>query len=269
MASVFEHRNYRDFLKEKIKEHQSVRGYQSRLAQAARCQRSFLSLVLSSEKAQLSRDQALGMADFWSLDASETEFFLCLVDLERAGTDRLKAHIEARMRELKKESANLTKRVQKQGKQQSSEMEAIFYSSWVWSAVHLLTTIPAFRTAKAIQKRLQLPMDTVLETLARLESMGVVEKKGDQWHATDFDIHLPRDSFMTETNHANWRRQATLDQQNKTQESLHYTSTFAVSREDAERMKEILLASVVKTRNMIPPSPSEEVFCLCVDFFRI
>ena len=57
---IFVFEDYREYLKTKIEENKLIRGYQSKLATAAGCQRSILSQTVKG-KMDLSRDQAAGL----------------------------------------------------------------------------------------------------------------------------------------------------------------------------------------------------------------
>jgi len=64
MANVFNHLDYKDFLKIQIEENHEAYGYKSRLAKAANCQKSFLSQVLNSH-IHLTPEHAVGLCQFW------------------------------------------------------------------------------------------------------------------------------------------------------------------------------------------------------------
>ena len=87
--SFFDNTNYRDVIRLKIKENDSVRGYQSRLAESAGCHSSYLSQVLKGQ-VNLTPDQGMAFCEFWNFDELHSDFFLSLLNLERAGTERLK-----------------------------------------------------------------------------------------------------------------------------------------------------------------------------------
>jgi hypothetical protein len=83
------------------------------------------------------------------------------------------------------------------------------------------------------------------------------------------DIHLPASHFMNSVSHRNWRERANWDVELGKNESLHYTSVFAISRGDAEILRSFILKVIEKSRSIIKPSPSEEVYCMLCDFFEV
>jgi len=66
LTSLFSSENYKAYLKSVLDGPGKERGYQSRLAEAAGCQRSYLSQVVHSTP-HLTPEHAMGMAQFWKL----------------------------------------------------------------------------------------------------------------------------------------------------------------------------------------------------------
>src|SRR5438270_8428695 len=134
--------------------------------------------------------------------------------------------------------------------------------------MHILVSIPEYQTAAAISDRLDLPIELVKYALTQLEFMGLVERNENRWRVGKRDIHLPENSVMNELNHTHWRLRALADVQKRSKDSVHYTSIFAVSRADALRIREMVMELVMKSRQVVLPSPEEELFCMTCDFFE-
>lgn len=265
--SLFDYADYKAFLRDQIAESSAIRGYQSRLADAAGCQRSFLSQVLNADL-DLSREHAVELCRFWHFDPVQTEYFVGLVDLARAGTKALRAIVQTRLQALRSESADLKQRL-KSEELAGAETQATYYSSWYWTALHLLVGLAEFQSPPDMAARLGLPLELVKATLARLETMGLVERAGGGWRVGKRDIHLPESSPMNEVNHTSWRQRAILNTQRRDREAVHYTSVFTMGRADAAKLRERLRAVIVEMREAIGPSPNEELFCFTADFFEV
>src|SRR5690606_26718726 len=69
----------------------------------------------------------------------ETDYFALMVQYERAGTTELKKYIEKKIEALRLEALKLSKRISHE-KKLSDNQRSIFYSSWLYSAVHLFTS---------------------------------------------------------------------------------------------------------------------------------
>lgn len=48
-----------------------------------------------------------------------------------------------------------------------------------------------------------------------------------------------------------------------------YTAPITLSKKDAAEMRERVLKFISETLQLVKDSPSEELFCLCVDWFRV
>ena len=264
--SMFDSMDYKEFVLDQIKRNEEIRGYQSKLAEAARCQKSYFSHVLHSHH-HLSQDQAMGLAIFWNLTSDETDWLLELLNLARAETEPLKRKIRERLKDLKTKRENLAEKFKKP-RISASDKEYAYYSSWHWSAIHIITSIPTFRKVEAISERLNLPRDFVRECLKKLELMGLVKSVGSEWRIIPGGLYIPRESFLSSSHHANWRQRAVMDAQRQAGDVIHYTDIASHSFGDYEKIKMILLDVIDKTRKIVKPSKEEEISCLCLDFFR-
>jgi hypothetical protein len=135
--------------------------------------------------------------------------------------------------------------------------------------VHVLLTIPDFQTANAIATRLNLPMTMIQSALEELARIGLAMKKGNFWHPTQNDIHLPKDSVLTSINLSNWRGRAILDSYKREAGAVHYTAIHSLSRSDCEKIKEMVLQFLDQTRAVVRPSKEEELACITLDWFIV
>jgi hypothetical protein len=98
--NIFDFKNYKAFIRSMIASHPDLgRGSIKKMAEALRVHPSLISQVLNGIK-DFTSEQANDIATFFCLTEVETEYFLCLVDIERAGTTRLKAFLQSRLSRL-------------------------------------------------------------------------------------------------------------------------------------------------------------------------
>ena len=209
----------------------------------------------------------MGLTAFWSFTADETDWFLDLVNFARAETEPLKRKIRERLKEMRARRENLAEKFKKP-RITASEKESLYYSSWHWSALHIITSIPAYRKVEAISERLNFSKDFVRECLKKLEMMGLVKSVGSEWRVISGGLYIPRESFLSANHHSNWRGRAGLDARRIPNDSIHYTDVVSHSFNDFEKIKDLLLAVIDQTRKIVKPSKEEEGSCLCIDFFR-
>jgi len=83
-------------------------------------------------------------------------------------------------------------------------------------------------------------------------------------------MHLDASSPLIRSHHANWRlhamdRHPFLDQKDE----LAYSFAVCLSAKDAKAVRASLLEMIADIRKRTDPSPSEELFCLNLDWFRV
>lgn len=264
--SLFHETDYKKVIRDRIAQNEQSHGYKTLLARAAGCQRSFFSQALHTH-VHLTPEHAVGLAKFWNLTEDETEYFLELVNLARAATPALREILERKLREIQRRNEDLATRFRKTRPLEEAQ-QALYYSSWHWSAIHILLTVPEFRTPRAIAQRLEIPETFARQCLEGLAQMKLAEERGGKWHPAKSDIHLPQDSPLTAMNHGNWRGRAVADAQMRNPGALHYTALHSLSRSDFERIKRMLLEMIDATRAVVGPSKEEELACVAIDWFK-
>ena len=146
---------------------------------------------------------------------------------------------------------------------------AIYYSSWHYAAIHILLTIPAYRSVATISQRLRLPAGVTKDALASLAEMGLAELRDGSWRATAKDVHLEKASRFNSLNHFNWRQRAIASSIAAKPRDLHYTAVHSMSGADSEKIKEKILRLIDESRSIVGPSQEEELFALTCDFFSV
>lgn len=265
--SIFNYIDYKSYIRLTVRQNQKKHGYRSRLAEAAGCQKSFFSKVMSGST-HLTAEHAAGLVAFWKLPEIDAEYFIELVQLERAGTPELRARIEKRIEKLRQDQNDLAKRFQ-EATNVSEEHAQVYYSSWQYLAIHYLLSIPQFRTVETISKRLHCPEDLVLQILMFLREMGLIQSDNNTWLMNGRSYHLPRSSHLTQMNHTHWRTRAIQNSFKKNHRDIHYTSVGSLSLSDVEKLRQLTLDYVDKSRSAIDSSGTEELFCTTVDFFQV
>ncbi|MGE3260724.1 MAG: DUF4423 domain-containing protein [Bacteriovoracia bacterium] len=259
--TIYSHLDYKAFLKAHL-----ARGEQKRFADHLRCQPAFLSQVLRG-KPNLSLEQGILATDYFRLNRAETEYFMASLQYARAGSEKLRDFFRKKMDSL----AGASKKVEaKIGpfSQVGSEVKAQFYSSWKYTLLHVLLSLPEKDQLRTIEKYTGLSRSEIQTTLTALVKSGVAEKKGDFLRPTANRIHLDREDPLIGLHHRNFRSLATHELEDIKSESLHYSAAIALSRADAERIRALFLEAVSQAESILRPSPEETVRVLCVDFFE-
>jgi uncharacterized protein (TIGR02147 family) len=267
MSNLFEAGDYKDYLQTRIRENSAIKGYKTALASAAGCQKPYFSQVINSH-IHLTPEHAMGLALYWNLNEKETEYWLTLVHLARTSFPPLVRSLNAKLEMIRKESRDLARRYPSAAIEEF-EQQSVYYSSWIYGAIHLLVESPFYRSPQALAKRLHLPVEVVNRKAADLERIGLLRKNEGKYESTNRFLHLPKESPLNLTSHHNWRSQALLDVSDEQPDSVHYTAVQALSRADALAVRSLVLEFLDAQRKIVAPSPSEEAYCLTLDWFLV
>jgi uncharacterized protein (TIGR02147 family) len=271
-ASIFQFVDYKRYIKSQIESADSNWGLISKLADAAGCQRSYLSRVLSSE-VHLVADHIYGLSEHWRLSESETDYFLLLLEKEKASTPKYRNRINTNIVKAREAHENLQNKTKKPSAD-LSEKEIKYYSAWYWSAIHIATSIPELQSLGAISKKLHLNEDLVLEVLNELTSYGWIKKEGsgvkEKWKFNSSELHVPKSSHLSTLHHSNWRHLAVLDsQRTKSNSGFHFTAVQSIDQKAWEQLKELILKFIEDAQKISSPAKEEKLISFCLDFFEV
>ncbi|MGZ3693998.1 MAG: TIGR02147 family protein [Bdellovibrionota bacterium] len=266
MKSLFFFDDYRAFLKEKIKSlPKEGHGVVGKLAVHMGVHPSLVSQILKGDK-QLTQDQAFALTDFFALSALESEYFLLLVNLDRAGTSRLRAFLQTKLEAIRTQSTELSKRLE--SKQiLSDNAKGIFYSDWAHSAVRQLTAIDRFGSVDAIANALDMHSKEVRRVLEFLVEHGLCKQENGRYSVGPQSTHLPASSPWVKVHHRNWREQAVAAMSRTDPEALFYTCPLTMGEQDSGKVRELAIRFIEEVNKVVDPSPSERLYCLNIDWF--
>jgi len=264
-SQIYECSNYKKYLNANL----DKRGDKSRFAEALGCNTAYVSLVITGN-AHLSLEQAELASRFFGLSNNEELYFIFLVQHARSGTEALKRIIATQLQNLRDESLNLKNRLE-YSLELDETAQSIYYGAWYYSAIHVLTSIPSFRTPESISKYLGLPLKTVNQALEFLVRTGLVEmkKESGKYHVGNKSLHINADSPHISRHHSNWRLQSIKSLDSLSSEDLHYSSVISMSEEDQPQVRAILTEAIEKIRNVVRKSGEEKAYCYTLDFFDI
>ncbi len=266
---VFEYRSYRLFLKDFLKNQpKQGHGLRSQWAQAVGCQVAFISHVLNGTY-DLSAEQCEALARHLGFNREETEFFLLLNLSERSGTVSLKKLYQQQIQD-RLQVRNQVRHRMKIQEDLSLEDQAIYYSGWLYSAVHILLTIPDFQESpEKIAEYFHKPLAEIRKIMDFLESRGFIKKTKGKWQVTNQFIIVNKDSPLYIQQQSFWRNKAIDSISNKDMDEIHFASVFSLSEEDVRKVREILLKSIESSTDVIKPSKEEKLYAICMDFFSV
>ncbi len=262
---VFQFEDYKSALQTCLKD--QAWGSVSKLAQAAGCQRSYLSRVLNQE-IHLTLDQAFKLCQYWDLNESEQKYFLAMVEKDRASDPDYKNYLARQMDAIKGEFENLKNRVERPSIE-SAHTEWMYFSNWLPVALHLASSIPQLQSLEQLSQRFNLHPDLALQVMKNLEGGGFVQYLGNnKWKYKTGARHIPLDSPLLRLHAQNWRLQALQAHSKKDPGEIHYTLVQSMSLKAAKEIKSRLSDVVAEVEKIAGPSKEEEIFSCTLDFFK-
>lgn len=242
------------------------RGEYLRISKAIKIHTSNLSHVLKGDS-NLTLEQGSAIADYFKLNEFEADYFLALIEKDRAGTAALKTKIALRLVKIQEQGQRLRNQVPMKEVQESDRAQ--YFSNWFYSAIRIATSVASLQGIEQISQRLNLPKGLVIEVLQFLVSIGYcVETDGKFSEGPTYamiDSHSP----LSFRHHANWRIKA-IERHNKMNErELFFTCPASLSSQDQREFQEMLVKLTRDfTAKIGPSSPAEKLVCLGIDWFE-
>jgi plasmid maintenance system antidote protein VapI len=229
---------------------------------------TYMSQVLSSAKV-LTLEQAFELGEYLGLSALESEYFLLMIQSERAGTARLKAHFAQKLQELKQKSLKLVNRVDAK-RSLTDQEKSIFYSNALYSAIHIYcATEKKGRSIEELAQRFDIPRTRVTEITRFLSGTGLCIETNGRFMTGTQSTHLEQGSPHLLKHYTNWRLRALKAAEALHEQELMYTINVALSVDDFIALREEMVQFIKTFLAKALPSPSEEVACLNMDWFWI
>lgn len=267
MNSIYQYDDYRDYLRLRLGGQKTRTGEKKRASQALGVHTTLISQVLSGQ-CGLSLEQADRMNRFLAHSEAQSEYFLNLVQRDRAGTKSLKGYYERHLSRLKEENLQIHQRL-KIDDEISEKHQRQFYSSYLYSAIHVLVSIAKYNSVEKLAKGLRIPRETIADAISFLSSIGIVSIKGETLSPGTKHLHLSPESEELGRHHLNWRLRVIDSIGQKHPKDLHYSAAVSLSYEDVERIKESLLTNLKENSQIIVKSPEEIAYVYCFDFFKL
>jgi uncharacterized protein (TIGR02147 family) len=269
MKAIFDFANYKEFVRARLEEFpNSGRGQFQRMAQAAGMQPSNISQVFNGPK-DLTLEQSEALTRYFQMTEIESDFFLLLVSYARAGSSQLRFKLKRQIAKFQNNAKQLAVRLPADHVMTTAE-KAVFYSSWDYSAIHILSFIPGMRTVEAVSKHLRLPRPRVQEIVNFLIEQGLCVSTPQGFIPGTKHTHLPANSPLTVRQHANWRIRAIDGHLRMNQENeLAYSGQVSISRDDALRIRTLCVSLLEDIRKTVDPSPCEVAYCINLDWLEI
>lgn len=228
---------------------------------------TLVSQILNHRKS-LTEEQGSKLCAYMGLNSLETDYFLKLIQVERAGTEQLRGVYRRHLDEIRKRADEIKSRVP-EARELTEQDRAIFYSSWQHGLVRLLTSIDQFQTAEKISGYLGLSLSRVQEILDFLCSRGLCSFEKGRYVRSPQNTHVESGSSLAVRHHQNWRAKSVDLVEDADSEDLIFTAPVSLSKKDFAKIRAALLATISELSKDISSSPAERVAYLGIDWIKM
>lgn len=266
--NLFDFNSYLEYLKTRLQRQSGPRrGLKTQFADAIGCDGAYVSRILDGTN-HLSLEQGMRANHYFAHTEDESEYFLTLISLARAGSKELQAHFKKKRSSQQEANLRLSHRL-RDFERLDLATQSHFYSHWLYVATDMATSIPKLQSLEAMASYFALPRATLIPILEFLEKAGIVKRDGELWVNTRRQMHIGTESPFLTKHHLNWRLKAMQAIELGRKEDLHYSSVISVSSQDIEKIKKKLLDTITEIRALVKDSKDETVASYCVDLFEL
>lgn len=267
MVSVYDHDDYKRYFNAWVETlPKQGHGEYRKLALHLNVSTTMISQVFKGDK-HLSLELGCEVSEYLGHNDLESEYFLLLVEMNRAGSHKLHERLKKQVQQRQQAAKKVENRIKKDF-ELTAEAKSIYYTSWVFSGIRLLTAVSGYNDVVSIAERLQLPRATVQKALDFLLQNRLVEVKKGKLVCSDVSTHIGSSTLLVNKHHQNWRLQGLQKMAGQIEGDLYYTGPTAMSKEAADAIHSVLLKTIEEYRKISGPSESEVVRCLNIDWFE-
>ncbi|MGZ3774097.1 MAG: TIGR02147 family protein [Pseudobdellovibrionaceae bacterium] len=266
--NIFFYEDYKNYLKDYIKDQrQNGRGFATKMSAALNLHVSHVSAVVNGDK-DFTFEQLYSLANFLKLSASESEYFMLIGQYCRAGNHEYKQYLKNKV-DASREKGLIEQKAFNDRKELTPDQQSIFYSSWIYPALHLYCSAGNGKTFEEIKRKFNLETDKLNEILNFLTSSGLCHTQKNHYMSSQVKTLITGASPLWVNNHKNWRIKSMQKSEDVAANEILYTSAMTISRSDFDYIRDELLKTINSFSKRIDESPSEELACLNIDWFFI
>ncbi len=265
--SIYEFLDYKLFINHWISQQpKNGHGEYRRISEHLQVSTTMVSQVFKGDK-HLSLEMGAELCDYLNLTEEESEYLLLSLEYKKAGSYKLQHRLKKQLTKSQTRAQKLENRIKKD-LDLSDENKAVFYSSWIYSGVRLLSDIAELNNSLDIAKRLHLEKNLVEKVIDFLVEHKLCIKQSGQLKMGPTSTHLGTSSLLLSKHHQNWRLQAFNKMILNDSSNLFFTGPMVLSQEVADEIRRQLPEFIQQTLVKVHPSKSEVVRCLNIDWYE-
>ncbi len=267
--SVFKYKNYKGFLKHYISQlPKKGRGEINKIATYLSVSSTLISQILAGEK-DFSIEQAKGITEYLGLSDIDADYFILLVQRDRAGTVSLKNYYEQKISSVREKALKVADRISVTRTLTDLE-RSVFYSSFMYASVWLYTsTSEKGRSIDEVMNHFSLSRNKALEIIKFLHESQLCTESNGYYKMGTQSTHVEKGSPYLLHHYRNWRIKAIEQSENLRDEELMYSAAVSLSRKDFDHLREEMVQFIKEFLGKTHESPAEDIAFLNLDFMWI
>jgi len=267
--NIYNFSDYKKFVQNWLKEQpKKGHGLYAKIAEALDVSAVMISQVFSGSK-NLSLEHAYLLADFLGLNLNEKNYFLLLVNFDKAGSQKLREHFHNEIKQIQKQKTENLKEIVGEDISLSETDKAIFYSSWLYSAIRLQTSLDDFQSVDALAKKFQLPRDEILRKLQFLVEKKLCVHTSVGYQMGPQRTHLEAGSPYVKSRQTSWRVKAFEKMEMPKSSYLFYTAPMSISENQYTELRKRITELIAELGTKVTQEKPEKLACLNIDLFDI
>ncbi len=266
---IFDFSDYKDYLRKKIASlPRKGRGELGRVASHLRMHPTRISQVLKGS-VHLTLEQASSLCTHFGFSPLESDYFLLLVQIARAGTKDLEIQLIRQQQQIRERAKQLVHRLPRE-KILTDEQKAVFYSSWYYSGIRLATSLETCQTIEELADHFHLSRNKVRGVVDFLLQTGLCIEANGKLKIGPLTTHLEHESPLALRHHGNWRLKGWSRHETLGEGELAYTCPVSIREKDLHVIKEMLTKLIEHFLAKVTDSdPPDTLACLNIDWFKV
>ena len=266
--SIFKYNDYREFVNGWIElRPKKGRGELQKIAKYLNVHSSMVSHIFRGNN-ELSPEHGCLLAEYMGLTDLETDYFINLIQFERAGTVKLKSRIKKNLSQIKKKSKQIKNRLPHK-KVMTDQQKAIFYSSWHYSAIRLLSTMKDFQDVNIIAEKINMPLSTVNKAIEFLQEAGICIRKRNHIESGQLRTHLEAESPFIWKHHQSWRIKSMERYHRLEEDELMFSAPLTINKNDIPIVRGKILQMIDELNFIVKNTSPDSVACLNIDWVKL
>jgi uncharacterized protein (TIGR02147 family) len=268
--NIFSKIDYREILRTLVAERKRVdpRVNFQQMALAIRVPKSYLSRVAHG-RADLNADQLFLVCRYLELGEAEHAYLDLLLDYARASIKARKEALLAAIRAMQAEHLDSRAHLAAAKSAPSERDLAAYYLEPLVQIAHVCLALPRYqRDAAQLARDLGVPARRLNAAIAKLEGMGLVERRQQRIVLLVESLHLPRDAPLYRA----WRNQMKLAATARLdalpdEQAYSFAALFSADEDVRKEIHARFLAFLRETEALVGGAPQSGVYQMSFELF--